>query len=217
MAELEEAAPAYILVNDQALESMVVHHYPALATEVSALPSRLGRRYQKFRTDAGGTWYSALDLAPRSSVQTIQTNQLKPLLWSNVLALGLVVLAGGVCLSRPFWGDQALFTVYAHQLTDGAVLYRDVFDVKQPGIFLFYALGGLLFGFSEVGIHLFELLYWIGFSAFALVALRPYFTTRWAPSLVPVFTVVAYLSTRACSISPRSKSSLPSRSSSRGG
>ena len=67
MAELEEAAPAYILVNDQALESMVVHHYPALATEVSALPSRLGRRYQKFRTDAGGTWYLRLDLAREQS------------------------------------------------------------------------------------------------------------------------------------------------------
>jgi hypothetical protein len=122
---------------------------------------------------------------------TPTTDLVKPR-WVNALALGLVVVAGGLCLARPFWGDQALFTVYAHQLTDGAVLYRDVFDVKQPGIFLFYALGGLLFGFSEVGIHLFELLYWIGFSAFALVALRPYFTTRWAPSLVPVFTVVAY-------------------------
>jgi hypothetical protein len=122
---------------------------------------------------------------------TPTTDPVKPR-WVNALALGLVVVAGGLCLARPFWGDQALFTVYAHQLTDGAVLYRDVFDVKQPGIFLFYALGGLLFGFSEVGIHLFELLYWIGFSAFALVALRPYFTTRWAPSLVPVFTVVAY-------------------------
>ncbi len=106
--------------------------------------------------------------------------------------MGLVVLAGGLCLAIPFWGDQALFTLYARELTQGAVLYRDVFDVKQPGIFLFYAAGGLLFGFSEVGIHLFELTYWIGFSIFALVALRPYFTARWGAPLVPVLTVVVY-------------------------
>ncbi len=106
--------------------------------------------------------------------------------------MGLVVLAGGLCLAMPFWGDQALFTLYARELTQGAVLYRDVFDVKQPGIFLFYAAGGLLFGFSEVGIHLFELTYWIGFSIFALVALRPYFTALWGAPLVPVLTVVVY-------------------------
>jgi len=112
--------------------------------------------------------------------------------WLNGLAVGLVVLAGGMCLAMPFWGDQALFTLYARQLIHGAVLYRDVFDVKQPGIFAFFAFGGLSFGFTEVGIHLFELAYWLAFSVFALVALRPYFTTRWGPALVPVCTVVVY-------------------------
>jgi hypothetical protein len=112
----------------------------------------------------------------------------------NALAIALVVLAGGLCLAMPFWGDQALFTVYARQLTQGAVLYRDIFDVKQPGIFLFYLLGGSLFGFTEIGIHLFELMYWLAFSVFALITLRPYFSTRWAPPLVPAFTVVVYYS-----------------------
>jgi hypothetical protein len=92
----------------------------------------------------------------------------------------------------PFYGDQALFTLYGRQLTRGSVLYRDVFDVKQPGIFVFYAFGGSLFTFTEVGIHLFELTYWLVFSVFALVALRPYFTTRWGTPLVPIFTVVVY-------------------------
>ena len=109
----------------------------------------------------------------------------------DALVLGLVALAGGLNLAMPFWGDQALFTLYGRALTRGAVLYRDVFDVKQPGIFVFYAFGGSLFGFTEVGIHLFELIYWLAFSVFALVALRPYFTTRWV-ALVPVFTVVVY-------------------------
>jgi hypothetical protein len=92
----------------------------------------------------------------------------------------------------PFSGDQALFTLFARELTQGAVLYRDLFDIKQPGIFGFYVFGGLLFGFNEVGIHLFELVYWLAFSVFALVTLSPYFTTRWGAALVPVFTIVVY-------------------------
>jgi hypothetical protein len=111
---------------------------------------------------------------------------------SNAVVLGLVALAGCLCVAMPFYGDQALFTVYGRQLTRGSVLYRDVFDVKQPGIFVFYAFGGSLFGFTEVGIHLFELTYWLAFSLFTVVALRPYFTTRWGAPLVPVFTVVVY-------------------------
>jgi hypothetical protein len=112
--------------------------------------------------------------------------------WLSASALALVLVAGALCLAMPFWGDQALFTLYARQLTEGAVLYRDVFDVKQPGVFLFYAVGGWLFGFTEVGIHVFELVYWLGFSIFALTVLQPYFTTRWSGPLVAVFTVVVY-------------------------
>jgi hypothetical protein len=110
----------------------------------------------------------------------------------TALALALVAVAGGLCLALPFWGDQALFTIYGRELTRGAVLYRDVFDVKQPGIFVFYAIGGSLFGFTEVGIHLFELIYWLAFSVFVVKALRPYFSAPWAPPLVPVFTIVVY-------------------------
>ena len=110
----------------------------------------------------------------------------------SAVALSLVVVAGGLCLSMPFWGDQALFTVYARALLRGAVLYRDIFDVKQPGIFLFYAAGGSIFGFTEIGIHLFELIYWLVFSLFMLIALRPYFSHRWAASLLPLATVVVY-------------------------
>ena len=122
---------------------------------------------------------------------TIQTME-KGLATVNAAAMASVVLAAGLSLALPFWGDQALFTVYARQIAQGAVLYRDIFDVKQPGIFLFYLLGGSLFGYTEIGIHLFELLYWLAFSAFAMVALRPYFPSRWAAPLVPVFSVGVY-------------------------
>ena len=110
----------------------------------------------------------------------------------GLLALVLVAVTGVACLAMPFTGDQAYLTVYGRQLSEGAVLYRDVFDVKQPGIFVFYAVGGLLFGFTEVGIHLLELGYWLAFSAFMVVALPRYFSTPWAAPLVPIFTVVVY-------------------------
>jgi hypothetical protein len=110
----------------------------------------------------------------------------------HVAVFGFVVLVGALALAVPFWGDQALFAVYGRQLNDGAVLYRDVFDLKQPGIFAFYALGGRVFGFTEVGIHLFELLYWLAFAVFAVGALREHFASRWAAALVPAFTVGVY-------------------------
>jgi Dolichyl-phosphate-mannose-protein mannosyltransferase len=116
----------------------------------------------------------------------------RPFISWNALALGLVLLAGEICLAMPFSSDQAIFTVHARQLTRGAVLYRDIFEFRQPGIFIFYAVSGQLFGFTEVGIHLFELIYWLVFSIFTLVALRPYFTAAWAAPLVPIFTVVVY-------------------------
>jgi Dolichyl-phosphate-mannose-protein mannosyltransferase len=116
----------------------------------------------------------------------------RPPVFLSAVALILVVLAGGLCLAMPFSGDQAYFAVYGRELTRGAVLYREVFDIKQPGIFWFYSLGGSLFGFTEVGIHLFELIYWLAFSVFVSVALRPYFATRWGAPLVPVFAVVVY-------------------------
>lgn len=133
------------------------------------------------------------DSAPRALDRTTETvRPARSARWLTAIALALVVVAGGLCLALPFWGDQALFTIYGRELTRGAVLYRDVFDVKQPGIFVFYAIGGSLFGFTEVGIHLFELIYWLAFSVFALKALRPYFAAPWAPPLVPVFTIAVY-------------------------
>jgi hypothetical protein len=143
-----------------------------------------------------GNTSGPFDVDPRAddrhNISTSAHRIVKPSISVSAFVLILVALLGGLCLAMPFFGDQALFTVYARQLTQGAVLYRDVFDVKQPGLFIFYALGGLLFGFTEVGIHLFELIYWLAFSAFALVALRPYFTTRWGALLVPLFTVGVY-------------------------
>jgi hypothetical protein len=99
----------------------------------------------------------------------INTNRLK---WHLSGALLLVLLVGITRLSCPFHGDQALFTLGAMDIAEGYTLYGDFWDYKQPGIFLFFLAGGSLFGFTEVGIHLFELLYWLVFCISAWLLLR---------------------------------------------
>ena len=106
------------------------------------------------------------------------------------LALLLVVLLlGAINLPQPFSSDQALFALGGKRLAAGAVLYRDFWDVKQPGIYQFYRAGGTLFGFSELGIHLFELLYLMVFAVTMILALRDWFEHRWAAGLAALATV----------------------------
>lgn len=80
------------------------------------------------------------------------------------LILFSIFFIGSIHLPMPFWGDQAFYLLGAKEMNEGLVLYRDYWDIKQPGIFFFYLIGGKLFGFTEVGIHLLELIYWLLFS-----------------------------------------------------
>jgi hypothetical protein len=49
-----------------------------------------------------------------------------------------------------------MFATAAIEPREGGGLYTDFSDIKQPGIFLFLA-AGMSFGFTEGGVHLFEL------------------------------------------------------------
>ena len=107
----------------------------------------------------------------------------------DLAILAAILLLGAVNLPQPFGFDQALFTIGARKLEAGAVLYRDFWDVKQPGIYVFYLLGGRLFGFSEVGIHLFELLYMMAFSVTIVMLMRRWFEHRWGAALAAFLSV----------------------------
>lgn len=111
---------------------------------------------------------------------------------ADALALVFVVLVGLLNLPLPFHGDQALFNLGAVRMSEGGVLYRDFWDLKQPGIFFFYLAGGKLFGFTEVGIHLFELLYLVALSFILVVSLKRYFDHPPLTALVPLLTVGVY-------------------------
>jgi hypothetical protein len=90
-----------------------------------------------------------------------------------VLALlSLTAFIGLTKVAYPLMDDQTLFLLGGQMIGDGAVPYRDFWDLKPPGIFLLYWLGGSLFGFNDVGIHLFELALLVGFALLAFLYLR---------------------------------------------
>ncbi|MCC5626649.1 hypothetical protein [Nostoc sp. CHAB 5715] len=110
----------------------------------------------------------------------------------DFLVVIIIVIIGLVHLPFPFDGDQAFFRLGALEMQQGKVLYRDFWDVKQPGIFCFYFLAGTLFGFNEIGIHAFELIYMVFFSIILLLTLKTYFRHQIIASLVPLLTVGVY-------------------------
>ncbi len=103
-----------------------------------------------------------------------------------------IIMIGLLHLPFPFDGDQAFFRLGAWEMQQGKVLYRDFWDIKQPGIFCFYYLAGTLFGFDEIGIHAFELIYMVFFSIILLLTLKSYFRHQIIASLVPLLTVGVY-------------------------
>ncbi len=111
---------------------------------------------------------------------------------AGIVALLVIAGLGGLKLAYPFSGDQALFATGGREILHGAVLYRDFWDVKQPAIYLFYALGGAVFGFSAVGLHLFELLYLLLFAVVLQRTLRPLFRTPWIAAAVSVLAIGTY-------------------------
>ena len=110
----------------------------------------------------------------------------------DFLVLIVIVMIGLIHLPFAFDGDQAFFRLGALEMQQGKVLYRDFWDIKQPWIFYFYFSAGTLFGFNEIGIHLFELIYMVFFSIILLLSLKSYFRHQIIASLVPLLTVGVY-------------------------
>ncbi len=111
------------------------------------------------------------------------------------IALATVAILGILVCVQPFTGDQALFAAGARQIQDGDVLYRDFWDVKQPGIYAFYLVGGMLVGYREVALHLFELGVLLAFAAVLASALKPRFTHPWVAGAVPLLILGTYYAT----------------------
>jgi hypothetical protein len=110
----------------------------------------------------------------------------------SLAVLGAVALIGAAYLPYAFSGDQAFFTLGALRMHEGGALYRDFWDIKQPGIFAFYYIAGTLFGFNEVGIHLFELLYLLIFAVVLQQTLNSRFERPWIAAVTPLLIIGWY-------------------------
>ena len=109
-----------------------------------------------------------------------------------LVPLSIVLALSWSQLPRPFTGDQALLFYGAKVLDRGGVFYRDFWDNKQPGVFLFYWTAGRIFGFTALGVHTFELLYLLALGAFEIAVLKPTLRRPWLAAAAPVATVGVY-------------------------
>jgi hypothetical protein len=117
------------------------------------------------------------------------TRQTRLLAAASLLIVAVVGVSG---LTRPFGGDQGLFVFMAERMNHGAVLYRDIWDAKQPGIYFFYLGAGRLFGFNEIGIHTAELLVMLAFALVLQRTLPDLIPDRRLAAVSPLFVVLPF-------------------------
>jgi len=119
--------------------------------------------------------------------------------YSNKLVIicsTIILIILSIChIYMPFYGDQAFFLTGAKVIQEGGILYKDFWDFKQPGIFYFFRIGGGIFSYTEEGIHLFEIFYWMLFSI-TLIYLSikgKIFSNKWLNYIIPLLTIGIYL------------------------
>ena len=121
------------------------------------------------------------------------------MVYAALVCLTFVAVASSALLKVPYplRNDQALFLLFGYNIDQGSVLYSDIWDIKQPGVFLFYYVAGRFFGFTDVGVHIFEMLWNLGFAALIIGLSRPHFASRWIASIAPFFIIIQYAYTSA--------------------
>ena len=125
----------------------------------------------------------------------VNTNEDQSLLrYGEISVIAIVIFLALLRLPEPFWVDQVPFMLYAEQFAKGALLYRDFWDLKPPGIFGVYLIAGKLFGFTGIGMHLFDGLWMIGLAAMLRLTLAQYFTRSWIAILLPWLSAGVYFS-----------------------
>jgi hypothetical protein len=71
-------------------------------------------------------------------------------------------------LSFPLGNDHAIFLLGGDKLLDGGVLYQDFIDIKPPLIFYIYSVINLIFGYGDLPVRVFELI-WQFFTVLSLL------------------------------------------------
>lgn len=130
--------------------------------------------------------HASVSPRPRASSRWITD-----LTWT-IAALLLIASVGALKLGLPLHRDTATFMWMATQLDHGAVLYADVWDVKQPGVFVFAWVAGKLFGFTAQGLHVLGLAWNLTFAVVTIIALRPLMRHPWIAAVASVACLVPY-------------------------
>lgn len=98
----------------------------------------------------------------------LPTRRLGILAWT-IVAL-MVLILGLPSLLAPLDIDTALFFVSGRKILQGAIVYRDIVDLKPPLIYHLYALAEFLFGQTGLSVRVFDLL-WQSITIFLVVRL----------------------------------------------
>ena len=111
-------------------------------------------------------------------------------LWAGTW--GCVLAMAAIHLPVPLTGDQGLYMYGAKELAAGKTLYLDFWDAKQPGVYLFYLLAGSLFGFTPIGLHVMETI-WFAMAAWCAYRLgKSASPDGLAPLVIPVLSAGTY-------------------------
>jgi hypothetical protein len=114
-----------------------------------------------------------------------------------VPALAPVAILAAASLWWPEHGDQALFEVAGRALNEGSVYYRDFWDIKQPGIYWFYALGERAWpggpDTAGLGTRILEALLAVSAGWLVLVVVAQWPLHRWVRRCSPTLVVGPYL------------------------
>ena len=91
-----------------------------------------------------------------------------------LMALGLVLLRGLPSLRYPLGRDQATYCVIGQGLLHGQLLYRDLWDIKPPGIFYIYMVIVRIFGSVMWSVGVVDILWLLAISVCIFYFARRY-------------------------------------------
>ncbi len=118
--------------------------------------------------------------------------RMPPARWRDITIFLAILVVGISRLPAPLGGDQALNLLMGRLIYQGGSPYQDLWDLKHPGVFLFFAAAGALFGFDEIGIHVFELLWMLTLVLLVRVVAGHWLEDPASTSLAPLLTVGLY-------------------------